>query len=94
VDAVREALIGATQADALTGDRAAGALPFSDDILEALRLYASGNSPVDIALAMNRPFESVKGFIATVREHYAAEGRAVASKQELIRRAAEDGYLL
>jgi DNA-binding NarL/FixJ family response regulator len=94
VDAVREALVGGAKAEALGSDRAAGGLPFSEEVLEALRLYASGNSPVDIALTMNLPFESVKGYIATVREHYAAAGRAAASKQELIRRAAEDGYLL
>jgi DNA-binding NarL/FixJ family response regulator len=67
---------------------------FTPAEVEALRLYASGNSPVDIALRMSLPFESVKGYLSRVREHYASEGRPVQSKHELIRRAAEDGYLL
>ncbi len=94
VDAVRAALHARdSDREGTRVDRVAG-LPFDSDVLTALRLYASGNSPVDIAVTMNLPFEYVKGLIATVRNHYIDTGRLAASKQDLIHRAAEDGYLV
>lgn len=93
VDAVRAALLGGKEMSNHTGGSRTGGSPFDGDVLAALRLYASGNSPVDIAVTMGVPFEKVKSFLATVREHYADTGRPAVSKQDLFRRAAEDGYL-
>jgi DNA-binding NarL/FixJ family response regulator len=97
VDAVRDALDGGSRRTAaeLGDDDSSGPPPFDDHrVIDTLRLYASGNSPVDIALTLGLPFEVVKGFLTAVRDHYLTAGRSAGTKQELIRRAAEDGYLL
>lgn len=61
--------------------------------LETLRLYADGLSPVDIGLQLGLSFEVVKSHLSRIRDHYAASGRPTHSKQDLIRRAAEDGLV-
>lgn len=66
---------------------------FFDSELETLRLYADGLSPVDIGLQLGLPFEIVKSNLSRIRDHYAATGRPTRSKQDLIRRAAEDGLV-
>jgi DNA-binding NarL/FixJ family response regulator len=86
VDAVRLAWgadLGDTSDEPVTGH----------EELETLRLYATGLSPVDIGLQLGLPFETVKGHLARIRESYAAEGRLALSKQDLIRRAVEDGLV-
>jgi DNA-binding NarL/FixJ family response regulator len=61
--------------------------------IEALRLYASGSSTVEVASQMNVKYETAKTYLRRVREKYAKAGRPASKKAELIRRAAEDGYL-
>ncbi len=60
---------------------------------EALRLYSSGFSTGEVAEQMNVQYETAKTYLRRVREKYAKVGRPASKKAELIRRAAEDGYL-
>ena len=61
---------------------------------KALRLYASGSSTTEVAREMNVQYETAKTYIRRVRGKYAKVNRPAGKKAELIRRAAEDGYLL
>jgi DNA-binding NarL/FixJ family response regulator len=61
--------------------------------VEALTLYVSGLSTVDVAEKMDVQYETAKTYLRRVREKYAKVGRPASKKSELIRRAAEDGYL-
>ncbi|WP_374948091.1 DNA-binding response regulator [Agreia sp.] len=58
-----------------------------------LKLYATGQSTVDIALIEGVRFERVRGALKQIRAIYASSGRTVATRDDLLRRAAEDGYL-
>ena len=60
---------------------------------EALRLYVSGFSTTEVAQQMNVQYETAKTYIRRVREKYARANRPAGKKADLIRRAAEDGYL-
>jgi DNA-binding NarL/FixJ family response regulator len=60
---------------------------------EALVLYASGNSVIEVAQHMNVQYETAKTYLRRVREKYARVGRPASTKTDLIRRAAEDGHL-
>ena len=62
--------------------------------IEAFRLYVSGFSTVEVASKMNVQYETAKTYLRRVREKYAKANRPESKKAELIRRAAEDGYLL
>lgn len=62
--------------------------------IEAFRLYVSGHSTVEVANEMNVQYETAKTYLRRVREKYAKANRPASKKAELIRRAAEDGYLL
>lgn len=59
----------------------------------ALKLYVSGFSTVEVANQMNVQYETAKTYLRRVREKYAKVNRPASKKSELIRRAAEDGYL-
>ncbi|GMA29761.1 LuxR C-terminal-related transcriptional regulator [Arenivirga flava] len=59
----------------------------------ALTLYALGNSTQEVADQLNVQYETAKTYLRRVREKYAKAGRPASRKAELIRRAAEDGYL-
>ena len=61
---------------------------------EALKLYVSGLSTNEVAAMMNVQYETAKTYLRRVREKYVKVGRPASSKAELIRRAAEDGYLV
>lgn len=61
--------------------------------VEAFRLYVSGFSTTEVALGMNVQYETAKTYLRRVRSKYAKVGRPASTKAELIRRAAEDGYL-
>jgi DNA-binding NarL/FixJ family response regulator len=61
--------------------------------VEAFRLYVSGLSTVQVAENMNVQYETAKTYLRRVREKYAKANRPASKKAELIRRAAEDGYL-
>ena len=52
-----------------------------------------GYSTVAVAERMNVQYETAKTYLRRVREKYAKVGRPASKKAELIRRAAEDGYL-
>lgn len=60
---------------------------------EALRLYATGYSTTEVAARMNVQYETAKTYLRRVREKYARVDRPASKKADLIRRAAEDGYL-
>lgn len=60
---------------------------------EALRLYAGGRSTLEVAEEMHVQFETAKTYLRRVREKYAKARRPASRKADLIRRAAEDGYL-
>jgi DNA-binding NarL/FixJ family response regulator len=60
---------------------------------QALSLYASGFSTPQVAAHMHVQYETAKTYLRRVREKYAKAGRPASKKAELIRRAAEDGYL-
>ena len=60
---------------------------------EALRLYVTGYSTTEVAARMNVQYETAKTYLRRVREKYARVDRPASKKADLIRRAAEDGYL-
>jgi DNA-binding NarL/FixJ family response regulator len=60
---------------------------------DAFRLYVRGFSTSEVAQQMNVQYETAKTYLRRVREKYARVGRPASRKAELIRRAAEDGYL-
>jgi DNA-binding NarL/FixJ family response regulator len=59
----------------------------------ALKLYVAGFSTNEVASQMNVQYETAKTYLRRVREKYAKANRPAGKKAELIRRAAEDGYL-
>jgi DNA-binding NarL/FixJ family response regulator len=61
--------------------------------IDALKLYVSGLSTTDVADRMNVQYETAKTYLRRVREKYAKANRPASKKADLIRRAAEDGYL-
>lgn len=61
--------------------------------LEALKLYVTGLSTGEVAEKMNVQYETAKTYLRRVREKYAKSNRPASKRAELIRRAAEDGYL-
>ncbi len=60
---------------------------------EAFRLYVSGLSTTEVAGRMNVQYETAKTYLRRVREKYAKIGRPASKKADLMRRAAEDGFL-
>jgi DNA-binding NarL/FixJ family response regulator len=60
---------------------------------QALRLYVAGRSVDEVAQEMSVRFETAKTYLRRVREKYARVQRPASRKVELVRRAAEDGYL-
>jgi DNA-binding NarL/FixJ family response regulator len=60
---------------------------------QALRLYVSGRSTVEVAEEMHVQFETAKTYLRRVREKYAKVRRPASRKADLVQRAAEDGYL-
>lgn len=59
----------------------------------ALGLYISGKTTVEVAASMNVGYETAKTYLRRIREKYARVGRPTSTRADLIRRAAEDGYL-
>lgn len=60
---------------------------------QALTLYVGGLSTQEVAEQMDVQYETAKTYLRRVREKYAKVGRPAGKRAELIRRAAEDGYL-
>jgi DNA-binding NarL/FixJ family response regulator len=61
--------------------------------IEAFKLYVAGLSTTEVAAHMNVQYETAKTYLRRVREKYAKANRPASKKADLIRRAAEDGYL-
>ena len=61
--------------------------------VQAFTLYVSGLSTPEVAERMNVQYETAKTYLRRVREKYSKANRPASKKAELIRRAAEDGYL-
>jgi DNA-binding NarL/FixJ family response regulator len=59
----------------------------------AFKLYVSGLSTSEVAQRMNVKYETAKTYLRRVREKYTKANRPASKKADLIRRAAEDGYL-
>lgn len=76
-----------------TGGSAHARPKLSPGEAEALRLYATGFSTNEVAARMNVQYETAKTYLRRVREKYARVDRPASKKADLIRRAAEDGYL-
>ena len=60
---------------------------------EAFKLYVTGLSTTEVANQMNVQYETAKTYLRRVRDKYAKANRPASKKADLIRRAAEDGYL-
>ncbi|MGL4340706.1 MAG: response regulator transcription factor [Rhodoglobus sp.] len=60
---------------------------------QAFTLYASGLSTPEVAEQMNVQYETAKTYLRRVRQKYSKVNRPASKKTELIRRAAEDGFL-
>jgi DNA-binding NarL/FixJ family response regulator len=60
---------------------------------EALTLYADGHTVSEVASLMGVRYETAKTYLRRIREKYGKAGRPTSSRADLIRRAAEDGYL-
>jgi DNA-binding NarL/FixJ family response regulator len=65
----------------------------SDGERLALSLYADGRTTGQVAREMGVQYETAKTYLRRVREKYGKVGRPTSSRADLIRRAAEDGYL-
>jgi len=91
----RAAVPASRAADAATRRPAddAGSAHLSAAEERALRLYAQGHSTHEVAHRMDVGYETAKTYLRRVREKYARAGRPASRKAELIRRAAEDGFL-
>ena len=61
--------------------------------IDALKLYVAGYSTEEVAAHLNVRYETAKTYLRRVREKYAKVNRPAGKKADLIRRAAEDGYL-
>jgi DNA-binding NarL/FixJ family response regulator len=61
--------------------------------VDALKLYVAGYSTEEVAAHLNVQYETAKTYLRRVREKYAKVNRPAGKKADLIRRAAEDGYL-
>jgi DNA-binding NarL/FixJ family response regulator len=61
--------------------------------VDALKLYVAGYSTEEVAAHLNVRYETAKTYLRRVREKYAKVNRPAGKKADLIRRAAEDGYL-
>lgn len=61
--------------------------------IDALRLYVGGLSTNEVAAEMGVQYETAKTYLRRAREKYARVNRPASKKADLIRRAAEDGYL-
>ncbi|KQO95423.1 response regulator transcription factor [Leifsonia sp. Leaf264] len=60
---------------------------------QALILYVTGRSTIEVGEAMDVKYETAKTYLRRVREKYQKVGRPASRKSDLIRRAAEDGFL-
>jgi DNA-binding NarL/FixJ family response regulator len=60
---------------------------------EAFGLYVSGLTTAQVADRMGVQYETAKTYLRRVREKYARVDRPASKRVDLIRRAAEDGYL-
>ncbi|TFV96942.1 response regulator transcription factor [Leifsonia flava] len=60
---------------------------------QALLLYVTGRSTIEVGEAMDVKYETAKTYLRRVREKYQKVGRPASRKTDLIRRAAEDGFL-
>jgi DNA-binding NarL/FixJ family response regulator len=91
--AAGEAWVSPRLAYILATDDAPDRPTLSPQETRALTLYATGMPLKSVARRMTIGEETVKQYLARVREKYARVGRAAATKLELYHRAVEDGHL-
>jgi DNA-binding NarL/FixJ family response regulator len=77
----------------LATDDAVDRPTLSNQERRALQLYATGMPIKSVARKMSISEETVKQYLARVRQKYSLAGRASPSKLELYYRAVEDGHL-
>lgn len=65
----------------------------SEGEIVALRHYAAGLSTAEVAAQMQVQYETAKTYLRRIREKYAKAERPASKRSDLVRRAAEDGYL-
>ena len=82
-----------TESVAAPGGQRVGRPQLSSGERDALLQYAQGKSTKEVAESMNVQYETAKTFLRRVREKYARAGRPASRRADLVRRAAEDGYL-
>ena len=58
-----------------------------------LELYAAGESTAGVAKSMNLSPDTVSDYVGRIRTKYAAVGRPAPTRQHLMFRAIEDGWL-
>jgi DNA-binding NarL/FixJ family response regulator len=94
LDAVKRVLGDAEAAASGPCPRVASPIDEPDDWQKrVLRLYSAGQSTVDIALIEGVRFEKIRTALKAIRASYDQQGRRADTRDELLRRAAEDGYL-
>ncbi|NNC12949.1 response regulator transcription factor [Planctomonas sp. JC2975] len=84
---------GPSASGSAAAGRAAAKPKLSDGERIAFLLYVDGNSTLQVADEMHVQFETAKTYLRRVREKYGRAGRPTSTRADLIRRAAEDGYL-
>jgi DNA-binding NarL/FixJ family response regulator len=89
----RNASIPLDRNSAQAGDFTRSRPKLSAGELDALKLYVAGYSTEEVAAQLNVRYETAKTYLRRVREKYAKVNRPAGKKADLIRRAAEDGYL-
>ncbi|WP_111719431.1 helix-turn-helix transcriptional regulator [Homoserinimonas sp. OAct 916] len=72
---------------------AKGPQPLNPADIEALRIYADGYSPVEIAVQSSMRVEQVRLHLGKVKDHLLAHGVEVNSKQDLVQHARARGLL-
>lgn len=94
IGAARDALALTSSASTSSdGDPIVEPSEFDEAALAILRLYATGHSTVDISVSTGTKFELVRSTLQQIRTHYENQGRNAATRDDLVRRAAEDGFL-
>lgn len=96
VAAARWALGSDTPCDSDIGglepDSSAEKPGISEAEIAILKHYSNGFSTVEIALIQEIKFEAVRSTLKRIREAYKTQGREAATRDQLLQRAAEDGY--
>lgn len=70
-----------------------GFVDLPPQLRRVLELYATGESTAGVARAMELSPDTISDYVGRIRRKYAAAGRPAPTKQHLVLRAIEDGWL-